>query len=143
MAQKWSPQQARLLGHVPERRPPVRSSAIVAEQGDPAVAGDEQVGPAVAVVVGDGGAVRVEPRLAADRVQPGLRRHVLELPAAEVPVEPAGVARDLLLVRPVETAAAGEEDVQQAVAVVVDQRRPRRRATPGWRSGRPPRRCGR
>jgi hypothetical protein len=36
-------------------------------------------------------------------------------------VQLAGVALDVLLVRPAEVATAGDEDVEQAVAVVVDQ----------------------
>jgi hypothetical protein len=107
------------LGDLDEA-PAALAVGLVVEEGQPAVAGDEQVGPAVAVVVGDGNPVAVE----VDAVEAGLRGHVAELPAAQVAVQLAGVALNLLLVRAVEIAAAGEEDVEQAVAVVVDQRHP-------------------
>ena len=83
--------QARFLGHLDEV-PAAAVRRLVVEQGDAAVAGDEQVGPAVAVVVGDGAAVGVE----VDLVEADLRGHVAEFPVAEVLVQPAGMALDLL-----------------------------------------------
>src|SRR5436305_392808 len=72
----------------------------VVEQRDPAPPGHEPVGPAVAVVVPDGGAVRERPRLTAGQfVQPRGRGHVAELPVPLVAVEPARVPEDLLVVR--------------------------------------------
>src|SRR5262249_12094334 len=94
----------------------------IAEQGDAAPAGDEQVGPAVGAVGGDGGGVAVDPRPPAGQAaQADLLGDVLELPVAQVLVELAGVPTNLLVVRPSEVAAADHEDVQEAVAVVVDQ----------------------
>ena len=64
--------------------------------------------------------------LEVDLVEPDLRGHVLELEAAEVAVQLARVAEDLLAVV---AAAAGQEQVEQPVAVVVEERDARRRAT--------------
>ena len=87
-------------------------------QGEPAPAGDQQIGPAVAVVVTDRCPVGVEDRLA----ESGLLGDILELPVPQVLIEAAGIAFNHLLVRPIVVAAAGYEDVEQAIAVVVQQR---------------------
>src|SRR5262249_60233534 len=54
-------------------------------------------------------------------VQADLRGDIAKLPAAQVPVQFARAAADLLPVRSLQGAAAGEEDVEQAVLVVVEQ----------------------
>jgi hypothetical protein len=58
--------------------------------------------------------VRVKRR----HIRHDLRGHVLEFPVAQVPVQLARVAEDLLSL---EIAAARDEHVQEAVAVVIDQ----------------------
>src|SRR5262245_4699675 len=55
-------------------------------------------------------------------VQADVARHIPKFPVAQVLIQPAGVALDLLLVGTVEIAAACYEDVQQAVPVVIDER---------------------
>jgi len=78
---------------------------------------DKQIGPTVVVDVRHRRAVGVEPLAA----QPGLLGHVLELEIAQVLVELAGWP--LISSCPcVVVAAAAEKDVEQAVAVEVDQR---------------------
>src|SRR5262249_36560239 len=84
---------------------------LIVPERQPAPAGDEDVRPAVAVVVAHGGAVAVEPRT----IETDFLRHVLELEAAEVLVELAGVALDRL---PLVETAAREENIKQAIAVV-------------------------
>ena len=68
--------------------PPALAVRLVVEQFHAAVAGDDEVGEPVAVVVGHRDAVRVPPR----DVQPDRRGHVLELQPAEVAVQLARVA---------------------------------------------------
>src|SRR5207237_6325540 len=87
------------------------------EQRQLAPAGDEEIGPTITIIVGDGAAVRVE----INAVEADLLGHVLEFEVAEVLVELARVADDLPLVRPDVGAAARDEDIEQAVAVEVDQ----------------------
>src|SRR5262249_33895592 len=106
--------QARLPSNLDEA-PSALAVRHVLEQGKPAPAGDEQIGPAVTVEVGDSGAVRVEP---GEVFEAYLSGHVLKLEAAQVLEELAGVAPDLLAV---EVAAAGEENVEQTIAIVVEQ----------------------
>src|SRR5262249_54102042 len=90
--------------------------ALVVEKCQSLPPRDQQIRPAVAVVVGDGDAVRVE----IDAVEAGLLGHILELPAAQVLVEFARMAADHLALRPGELAAASEKEIGQAVAIVVD-----------------------
>ena len=115
------PRQAGLFGHVHELAAPGRVLGVhrlVVEQGDAAPAGDEQVGPAVAVVVGHGRPVRVEPRVVR---QADLLGHVPELEMALVVIELARPADDGLVVGAGVAAAAGHEQVEPAIPVVVDQ----------------------
>src|SRR5262249_18576574 len=64
---------------------------LVMEQGNAAPAGYEQIGPAIAVKIADGTAMRVEPR-------PVELEHLIgdlpELPVAQVLVQLAGMAED-------------------------------------------------
>src|SRR5262249_639744 len=85
----------------------------VPEKGAAAPTRDEQVRPTVAVIIGDRRGVAVEPGLSAGQaLQADLGGDVLELPVAEVLVELARMALDLLLVGAVEIAAAGQEQVE-------------------------------
>ena len=86
-------------------------------EGHAAVAGHQQVRPAVTVIVGNGAPVRVKER----PIHSCLARDVPELPVAQVPVQAAAQPLNLLLLRPAEAAAAGQEHVQQAIAIVVEQ----------------------
>ncbi len=87
------------------------------EQRHPAIASDQQIGPAIAIVVRDHAAVTIE----GNAIEADLSRDIAKLPVAEVLVEPAGVSLDLLLLGAVEVTAAGDEQIQQAIAVVVKQ----------------------
>src|SRR5262249_25254178 len=121
------PVQPHLRGDVLETPTLFRVVGIdgdVAEQGDLAPAGDQQVRPAVAIDVGHRAAVAVEPGFAAgELVEADLPGDVLELALAQVAIQLAGVAHDLFLVLACNP-AAGDEDVEQPVAVVVDQGNP-------------------
>ena len=111
---------ARRGGHVGEL-PAALPVRFVVEEGQATPPTDEQIGPAVAVVIGHGGAVGVEPRLATgERGQPHLLRDVFELEAALVAVKFGRGAEDFLVVLAAEYSAAGEEEIEQAIAVEVD-----------------------
>ena len=94
-----------------------RAVAAVAVERVAPQPGHEQVGEAVVVVVGVADA-----EVVAGALHPRLLRHVLELPVAEVVVEPVPVARVALVERR-HLRAVREVHVEQAVVVVVDERR--------------------
>src|SRR5579884_753060 len=86
------------------------------EKGQMMPAGDQQVGPTVVVIV----CYRRTVREKVDLIQAHLGRDILEAKIAEVAIEAAGIALDLVFVRPFVMAAAGNEQIEQAVAVEVD-----------------------
>src|SRR6185503_5345114 len=100
---------ARLRGHILER-----AVAAIPEQRIRSPVGDVEIEPAVAVEVASG-------RAAAPRREIDARglRHVFELPAAPVAVERIAV-RDAVT-RRAELRAGDQVDVEQSVAVVVEQ----------------------
>ncbi len=106
--------QAGLLRYLDEA-PATLAVRLIVIQDEPAVAGDEKIGPAVAVVVGRGATVRVKDRPIDSR----LARHVLKAEGAEVLVQLVRMSANFLSFK--ET-AAGDEEVEQAVAVVVEER---------------------
>ena len=107
--------QASLLGHVHEV-PPALAVGFVVQQGQAAPAGQQNVRPAVVVVVGHGYPVIVEP----DLVDSGLDADVLELEVAQVLVQLVGVTQDLLVVLATVMAAAGKDNTEQATAIEID-----------------------
>ena len=120
--------QAGLGRHVFETSSLLRVGWIdghVVEQRHAPPPGNEEVGPAVPVVVGDGHRVREEPRLpASEFLQPDSGGHVPELAIPEIPVELARSADDVPLVLPGEATPPRKEHIVQAVPVEVDQPRP-------------------
>jgi len=109
--------ELRLFGHFNELSAPCLLILHIVEQGHPAIAGHQQVRPAVLVVIPDRGTVRVK----IDLVQTDLGGDILELEVAQVLVELAGVALHLVLIRSAEVAAAAHEDIEQPVTVIVKE----------------------
>ena len=85
------------------------------EQRHAPPAGHQQIGPTVTVVVGHSRAVGVKARL----IETDLVGDVVKMPISKVLVQPAGMAADLL---PFEITSARHEDVEQAVAIVIEKR---------------------
>ncbi len=103
--------QARAGRHVLER-----AVSLVAIKGIRPPAGDEEVGPAVVVVVADGDSVAVAPAHRGD-ARPG--GHVLERAVAPVAEQPVAVFRGLVWRR--ERPPLHDVDVEPAVAVEIEQ----------------------
>src|SRR5262249_11339004 len=97
-----------------DKVPAAIAVGLVVEQDEPVVPGQEQVGPTVVVVVERGVPVRILERAG----QPDFRAYVFKLPAAEVAVQATRVAHYILAVV---VTAPGEENVEQSVAVEVEQ----------------------
>src|SRR5206468_3683754 len=95
----------------------LRIGRLIMIENHAAPAGDEQIWPAVVVVIGDGAAVRVKEGL----VESDFGGNVLELPVAEVFVKFGGMAANVLFFVAGEIAAAGDEDVNKAVAVEIEE----------------------
>ena len=93
---------------------------LIAIQGHPAPARDQQIGPAVAVVIAYRAAVCVKESRRAG-IQADLPGHVAEFAFAQVLVKPAAMALDVVQVLTGVIAPARKEDVQQSVAIVVDK----------------------
>src|SRR5262245_50242386 len=91
-------------------------AVIIAEQRHAAIARDEQVGPAVVIVVANRNAVSIE----LDAVEADFGRDITELPVTFVAVEFARMAEDFLIGP--EVATACYEDVEQTIPVVVNER---------------------
>ena len=108
--------QAGFLGDV-DKASPAFAVRFVMKERDAAPAGDQQVRPAVIVVIRHGAAMGIKPV----DVQAHLGGHVFELPVAQVLIELAGMSLDLLFVRAVIVAAARHKNVQEAVLIVVDE----------------------
>ena len=109
-----------LVGHVGELASLggiVVIDRIIAEQCEPTPTGHEQIGIAVVVVIGHSDTVRVE----IDLVEADFLGDILELEVAQVLVQLARPAHDGPRIGAGIGAAAGKEDIEQAVAVVVDQ----------------------
>src|ERR1700722_13918461 len=105
---------------------PATGSGFIVEHQDSAVSSHQKIGPAIAVVVGNGNAVRVPP---VDFVEPHLGCHILKFEVPKIAVEFAGMPLDLFPVRSIKITAAGHEDIQQSIPIVVNQGDP---ATEGF-----------
>ncbi len=101
---------AGLLGHRGKR-----AVAVVAVQHMGAKVGNEQVGPAIIVVVAHG-----NPQAVAGVAHPGLLGHILEAEVAQVAVQGIAGWRAFPL-RAAQRGAIDEIDIHQAVAVVVER----------------------
>src|SRR5207253_430461 len=108
--------QTGLFGHIHEA-PAALAVGLIAIEGHAAPTGDEQIRPAIAVVVADGAAVAVKDRL----VEADLPGDVAEFAVAKVLVEPVAPALDLHLFGTVVVAAAGHDDIEEAVAIIIDE----------------------
>ena len=107
--------QPGFLSHVHEV-PAALAIGFVVQEGQAAPAGQQDVRPAVVVVVGHGHPVIVEP----DLVDAGLGADVLELEVAQVLVQLVGPALDLFFIWTIVVAAAGQENIEQAIAIVIE-----------------------
>src|SRR5205814_2137363 len=81
--------EAGFLSHL-DKAAAALAIGLVVEQRQPAIAGHEKVGPAIAVVVGHRAAMRVKERL----IETDFFGDILEFPAAQVLKEAIGVATD-------------------------------------------------
>src|SRR5207253_1226829 len=111
--------QAGLLGHL-DKAAAALTVGLVAIEGHPAPTRNQQIGPTIAVVIADRAAVCVEESRRAG-IQADLLGHVAKLAFAQVFVQPAAVAFDVVFLGPVVVAAARDEDIEEPIAVIVDQ----------------------
>ena len=91
------------------------------EQGDPTPAGHQQVGPAVAVVVGHSRGVGIKPgRTSSQGCQACAGRDILKLATSQVAIQFASAAQNRVIVRAGKITAPGKIEIQQAVLVEIN-----------------------